>query len=264
MSTTLYRFYTEDKQLLYVGISNNAMSRFSSHEKYAKWWKQAHQFTLEHFNTREEAAQAEVSAILMEKPIYNVMHNNQEQESTWSWWETPDWTQRVFDFLYAQGNMSDAAEVFKAHHECRQPDVGITSNMFNAVAACQKAPWTPDINDKHQDPRNLEDIRYWPVLAYVAHHPRTRENLDGFTTALRLWFYDEKVPMYSSGKAWKEEMTCIIGKTISRKVHNRNGEYDNYAWQRKAHWETDKEWVLTKTERHEILGGDYWTWDWEE
>tara|TARA_R110000737_G_C14265472_1_gene429360 strand:+ start:44 stop:544 length:501 start_codon:yes stop_codon:yes gene_type:complete len=77
MRTALYRQFTDDKTLLYVGISLNAQNRLSQHYKSSAWFTEVTDVTIEWFDTREEALKAEVTAIHNEKPKCNIHHNSQ-------------------------------------------------------------------------------------------------------------------------------------------------------------------------------------------
>lgn len=70
--TILYRYFDTDDRLLYVGITKDQSKRFSSHNRYSKWMKYASYCTLEHFESRDLAKQAETIAIQEEQPIHNV------------------------------------------------------------------------------------------------------------------------------------------------------------------------------------------------
>jgi len=74
--TTLYRFFNEAGELLYVGITGNTKGRLKHHRKHATWWSQATTHRLESFPTREEAAVAEAHAIRQEAPIHNVIRSS--------------------------------------------------------------------------------------------------------------------------------------------------------------------------------------------
>lgn len=76
--TTLYRFFDERDQLLYVGIAGNPGRRFDQHAKGPDgkpWWPRVVRSTMEHFDTREAALAAEAAAIITEGPLHNVVHN---------------------------------------------------------------------------------------------------------------------------------------------------------------------------------------------
>jgi len=74
--TTLYRFFDSAGRLLYVGISGNPGRRFHQHSGEKPWWADVDRSTMEHFATRAEAEAAEVAAIKTERPLHNVVHNN--------------------------------------------------------------------------------------------------------------------------------------------------------------------------------------------
>lgn len=75
--TTLYKFYNEKKELLYVGITSQKDDRWSQHKASKPWWKQHKYVVSEHFDTREEALIAEEHSIKVEMPKYNIKHNEQ-------------------------------------------------------------------------------------------------------------------------------------------------------------------------------------------
>lgn len=80
-NTALYRFYDSEHQLLYVGISNNLVSRFGQHSQIAEWHSRVTFSRVEHFETRAEALVAEKKAIQSEHPIFNKVHNFKNESS---------------------------------------------------------------------------------------------------------------------------------------------------------------------------------------
>ena len=74
-ATDLYRFFDADGRLLYVGISFSAVARASQHRGEKPWWPEVANMTVERHDTRDAAAEAELAAILSEKPIHNVVGN---------------------------------------------------------------------------------------------------------------------------------------------------------------------------------------------
>lgn len=71
-TTTLYRLFAADGQLLYVGITWNAGYRLKEHAGDKPWWPSVASATFEHFATREEALAAERRAIRFERPVNNI------------------------------------------------------------------------------------------------------------------------------------------------------------------------------------------------
>jgi predicted GIY-YIG superfamily endonuclease len=78
--TTLYRLADAQGVLLYVGIAGNPGRRFEQHKKDKLWWGDVAAITLEHFQTREEAAAAELAAIRSEHPRYNIVGRVTEKD----------------------------------------------------------------------------------------------------------------------------------------------------------------------------------------
>lgn len=70
--TILYRYFDNDANLLYVGITKNQFKRFSAHASKALWVSQINYATFEHFDTRSDALDAEAEAIRTENPKYNI------------------------------------------------------------------------------------------------------------------------------------------------------------------------------------------------
>ena len=73
--TALYRFWDDDN-LLYVGISLNVFARITQHKRDKDWFQEISNITVEHFDTREKALDAEAKAIKTENPKYNLAMSN--------------------------------------------------------------------------------------------------------------------------------------------------------------------------------------------
>jgi hypothetical protein len=71
----LYRMFDADNNLLYVGITFNPQSRFTSHRRDKDWWRDIARISLSHYECRVDLAEAERQAILEERPLYNVSLN---------------------------------------------------------------------------------------------------------------------------------------------------------------------------------------------
>lgn len=72
--TALYRFFSADGALLYVGITKRLTTRFREHSNTSKWWPVAHSHSVEWYATRTLAGRSERAAISDEKPLHNVLH----------------------------------------------------------------------------------------------------------------------------------------------------------------------------------------------
>jgi predicted GIY-YIG superfamily endonuclease len=70
--TSVYRLFDADGDLLYVGIAGNPGRRFEQHRADKPWWGEVSRIDLEHWPTRQEAAEAESQAIREESPRYNI------------------------------------------------------------------------------------------------------------------------------------------------------------------------------------------------
>ena len=71
MRTSLYRQYSKNGSLLYVGVSLIALKRIIQHSACSSWFEEISKVEIEHFETKALALEAERSAIILENPIYN-------------------------------------------------------------------------------------------------------------------------------------------------------------------------------------------------
>jgi hypothetical protein len=69
--TALYRYFTPERCLLYVGISNRPDERHRTHAMRAEWFKYASCRSVEWFPTRALAEWAEDAVIAAEDPDFN-------------------------------------------------------------------------------------------------------------------------------------------------------------------------------------------------
>jgi predicted GIY-YIG superfamily endonuclease len=70
----LYRHYNQAGDLLYVGISTNHRRRSQQHQCGSEWYADVSKITIEWFDDKHSARQAEADAIFNEQPIYNKAH----------------------------------------------------------------------------------------------------------------------------------------------------------------------------------------------
>lgn len=71
----LYRFFGVEHDLLYIGISMNAPSRFAQHRADKPWWHEVVDISMEPHATRADVLAAEREAIKAERPRHNIAHN---------------------------------------------------------------------------------------------------------------------------------------------------------------------------------------------
>lgn len=71
----LYRLWSADDQLLYVGITDRGHRREREHARTKAWWPEVHHVTYERVAARAELLYRERVAIERERPRYNVQHN---------------------------------------------------------------------------------------------------------------------------------------------------------------------------------------------
>lgn len=72
--TALYRHWDQEGKLLYVGVSLSPTYRLSQHKDASPWFGRIANITVEWFETRLVALEAERLAIKAEAPEFNVVH----------------------------------------------------------------------------------------------------------------------------------------------------------------------------------------------
>jgi predicted GIY-YIG superfamily endonuclease len=72
--TALYRLYDSEDRLLYVGVTIDTKRRLDEHRRGKSWWPQVTRKTIEWFDTRTLAQEAEDVAIRDEKPTFDATH----------------------------------------------------------------------------------------------------------------------------------------------------------------------------------------------
>ena len=76
----LYRHFDSLRNLLYVGISLDAIKRLRQHGHTSDWCHQIASVEIEQFANRQEAMKAEREAILSEKPAFNVRRRPRQRK----------------------------------------------------------------------------------------------------------------------------------------------------------------------------------------
>ena len=70
----LYRAYSQNGYLLYVGQSNDWPRRMGEHKRSSSWLEQARQITITGYESKAELDYAEKLAIRSEGPLFNIVH----------------------------------------------------------------------------------------------------------------------------------------------------------------------------------------------
>jgi predicted GIY-YIG superfamily endonuclease len=68
----VYRLFSSDGSLLYVGITWSAKARWAKHRAKKPWWSQVSLAQVECFDGEREALAAEMEAIRDERPRFNI------------------------------------------------------------------------------------------------------------------------------------------------------------------------------------------------
>ena len=72
MSVALYRHFSKNGELLYVGVSRNPFERLADHVRRGDWTREIAAITLQWFDDPDQALDAEKLAITVEKPRWNI------------------------------------------------------------------------------------------------------------------------------------------------------------------------------------------------
>lgn len=75
LNHVMYRLYSEDGELLYIGITSDIVARMAGHRADKYWWTEVCTKRFEYLESRAELEAAERLAIIREKPLYNLTHN---------------------------------------------------------------------------------------------------------------------------------------------------------------------------------------------
>lgn len=74
----VYRHFSEDGVLLYIGTSGNPFERLVCHKSLSSWAHQVSTISIDWFETKEEARVAEKAAIQAEEPLHNAQFLREE------------------------------------------------------------------------------------------------------------------------------------------------------------------------------------------
>ncbi len=71
----LYKAFSLNEDLLYVGITNNPRKRFEAHRRDSVWWSAHSRMDLIEIGTKEQAIKTEREIIQQERPLFNIQDN---------------------------------------------------------------------------------------------------------------------------------------------------------------------------------------------
>lgn len=121
----LYRYFDARGNLLYVGITENFERRENAHAA-SPFIRYAADATLELFDTRRRAAEAEQHAIRTEEPLYNLAHVRN--------WERPE-RRRVLGMFLASVGEPEPYFLGNAYAPCYWCDLPRREHCY-ACRAC--------------------------------------------------------------------------------------------------------------------------------
>jgi hypothetical protein len=71
----VYRLYDSAGGLLYVGMAYSPTARWAAHAREKQWWFLVADKTVQWYDDRPTAAEAEIAAIQDENPAWNIIHS---------------------------------------------------------------------------------------------------------------------------------------------------------------------------------------------
>lgn len=80
-AAAVYRMYNAAGDLLYIGCSPDPCGRWQEHSKFKPWGRTVTTISVEWFDSKAEALEAEKAAIQAEAPEWNIHHNAQRKRS---------------------------------------------------------------------------------------------------------------------------------------------------------------------------------------
>jgi predicted GIY-YIG superfamily endonuclease len=90
----VYRLWC-DETLLYIGMTMDFRRRIDEHATFKPWFRFVERFTLEPHATLKQAEAAERAAIMTERPVFNIAHNDRgAEERQRKFWDEYGWDSR--------------------------------------------------------------------------------------------------------------------------------------------------------------------------
>lgn len=124
---TLYRFFSSDDVLLYVGRTINPRTRLRTHARSKDWYEDAVRIEMERFPDIESLALAEIEAIKKERPVHNLQHNSRRKKPTSAWGNAPD-AERIVERAISAG-------LTELDETCEYPEAGSEHNCIECIRA---------------------------------------------------------------------------------------------------------------------------------
>jgi len=124
---TLYRFFSSDDVLLYVGRTINPRTRLRDHARSKDWYEDAVRIEMESFPDAESLALAEIEAIKKERPVHNIQHSPRRKKPTSALLNAPD-AERIVERAISVG-------LTELDETCEYPEVGSEHNCLECIRA---------------------------------------------------------------------------------------------------------------------------------
>lgn len=134
--TALYRCYDNENNLLYIGISLSAINRLSQHKSHSKWFDAIAKVDVEWFQDRDSAILAEMEAVRIEQPKFNVFlkHRKAHKQRT----KKPS-QQRTYKILATKNHCEIQGGIEKSDNYEGEPFISLTPDILLCLKKGKKS-----------------------------------------------------------------------------------------------------------------------------
>ena len=176
--TSLYRHFDAKGTLLYVGISLNTVNRLCQHKTSSPWINDISLIKIEQFNTREEAIEAEKTAIQNECPLHNINGKLQPQSIEDEINSGPEKSKQLL--LNTIVSFNPMYTIEEASHALRVSPPTIRKLINDKLLGCivRSRPFNKSFNK----PRVRVLISGWQLIDYIEYAEKKGELYDSNIT----------------------------------------------------------------------------------
>jgi|TARA_R100001530_G_scaffold45811_4_gene34467 excinuclease UvrABC nuclease subunit len=179
MTVSLYRHFDGDGELLYVGVSLNAVNRLSQHKVGSGWAGEIKRVDIDHYPTREEALEAETNAIVDENPLHNIRKkvNGRGPE-----YEPYDLEHRISQAVQSENaivkNLVEFDPLYTAPQAAKLLKISTTTLKALAVEGKIGYIVTSRCMRRYKDGRRVENVTRvftgWQIIEYIENLQATK------------------------------------------------------------------------------------------
>lgn len=144
--TALYRLFSTDGSLLYIGVTLDPEKRFAAHAYTKKWWPEVDPIRtrIEWFDDRATAESAELAAIRVESPRYNIVTSDAAgcarflPDPTGRRWGRPVWLPSSSEPLLIEQAQQAWREVAEAEDRAWRATAALREGGIPDLVICER------------------------------------------------------------------------------------------------------------------------------